>query len=169
MTGSPDRDSLIVRYFELGFSYKEIIAFLSAYHSIRISLRYRKRILSSKRCYRRKNHSNIREVVDAVERELDGSGGEVGYRHMHRRLLTKHKLVASRETVRKTIAALDPEGVSQRLMRRFRCCVYSVRGPNEMWHIDGRIQQVKTLWICYTWCNRWIQQANSVAACGAIE
>jgi hypothetical protein len=62
---------------------------------------------------------------------------EIGYRHMHQSLLTKHKLVASRETVRKTIAALDPEGVSQRSMRRFRRRVYSVRGPNDMWHIDG--------------------------------
>ncbi len=136
-TGSQDRDSLIVRYFELGFSYKEIIGFLCACHGIRISLRHLKRILSSKRCYRRKNYSNIREVVDAVERELNGSGGEVGYRNMHQRLLTKHKLVASRETVRKTIAALDPEGVSQRSMRRFRRRVYFVRGPNDMWHIDG--------------------------------
>ena len=135
--GSQDRDNLVVRYFELGFSYKEILAFLSARHNIRISLRHLKRILSSKNCYRRKNHSNIREVVDAVEKELDGSGGEVGYRHMHQRLLIKHKRVASRETVRKTIAALDPEGVRQRSMRRFRRRVYSVRGPNDMWHIDG--------------------------------
>ena len=134
--GSQDRDNLVVRYFELGFSYKEILAFLSARHNIRISLRHLKRILSSKNCYRRKNHSNIREVVDAVE-ELDGSGGEVGYRYMHQRLLIKHKLVASRETVRKTIAALDPEGVRQRSMRRFSRRVYSVRGPNDMWHIDG--------------------------------
>ena len=135
--GSQDRDNLVVRYFELGFSYKEILAFLGARHNIRISLRHLKRILSSKNCYRRKNHSNIREVVDAVEKELDGSGGEVGYRHMHQRLLIKYKLVASRETVRKTIAALDPEGVRQRSMRRFRHRVYSVRGPNDMWHIDG--------------------------------
>ena len=77
---------------------------------------------------REKNHSNT-----------------TGYRQMHQRLLTKHKLVASRETVQKTISALDPAGVSRHSMKGFRHHVYSVRGPNDMWHIDGYDQLKKSL------------------------
>ena len=47
--GSQDRDNLVVRYFELGFSYKEIVAFLSALHNIRISLCHLKRIVTEER------------------------------------------------------------------------------------------------------------------------
>lgn len=132
-----DREILIVSYFELGFSYKEILAFLLMYHGIQVSLRHLKRILSSHQCYRRINHSDIAEVVDVIDRELKGSASDVGYRQMHQRLRSKYKLVVSRETVRKTIAALDPEGVQQRSRKRFQRRAYVARGPNDIWHIDG--------------------------------
>jgi hypothetical protein len=93
MTGSPDRDSLIVRYFELGFSYKEIIG-----RSLAPIIAYEYPCVILKGYYLQGDVTEqkitqifpLREVVDAVERELDGSGGEVGYRHMHQILLTKH-------------------------------------------------------------------------------
>ena len=132
-----DRDILIVRYFELGFSYKEILAFLVVYHGVQISLRQLKRILSSHRCYRRINHSYIADVVDTIEKELKGSGSDVGYRQMHQRLRSKYNLVVSREVVRKAIRALDPAGVRQRSVKRFQRRAYVVRGPNDVWHIDG--------------------------------
>lgn len=98
-SNSQDREILIVSYFELGFSYKEILAFLTMYHGIQVSLRHLKRILSFHKCYRRINHSDIAEVVDVIERELIGSASDVGYRQIHQRLRRKCKLVVSRETV----------------------------------------------------------------------
>lgn len=73
LSTAQDRDVLIVRYFELGFAYTEILAFLVVYHDIQISLRQLKRILSSHRCYRRINHSDIADVVDTIEEELRGA------------------------------------------------------------------------------------------------
>ena len=56
---------------------------------------------------------------------------------MHQRLFNKYSLVVSRKTVRKAISALDPDGVRQRSLRRFRRRTYVTRGPNDIWHIDG--------------------------------
>ena len=106
-----DHDILIVRYFELGFSYKEILAFLVVYHGIEISLRQLKRILPSHRCYRRIDHLDIAEVVNTIENELKGSASDLGYRQMHQRLQSKYNLVVTREVVREVIRALDPAGV----------------------------------------------------------
>lgn len=60
-----------------------------------------------------------------------------GYRQMHQRLRGKCQLVASRETVRRTIATLDPESVHQRSRKRFRRRKDVARGPNDIWHVDG--------------------------------
>ena len=132
-----DRDGLIVQYFELGFSYRQILAFLLVYHGIEISLRQLKPILSSRQCYRRINQSDIREVVESIEQELKGSASGVGYRRMHQILRSKYKLVVSREAVHKAIWALDPEGVRQRSVKRFQRRTYVARGPNDIWYMDG--------------------------------
>lgn len=42
-----------------------------------------------------------------------------------------------REVARKAIRALDPAGVRQRSVKRFRRRAYVVRGPKDVWHIDG--------------------------------
>ena len=57
-----------------------------------------KRVLFSKGLCRRRNHSDIEEVIAAIERELDGSGSLIGYRQMHQRLRVDYGLVVSRET-----------------------------------------------------------------------
>ena len=96
-----------------------------------------KRVLKSKGLCRRKNYSSLQEVVNAVKKEISGSGNSIGYRQMHQRLITDHCLVVKRETVRIILRRLDPEGVDLRSRRAFRRRVYSVQGPNYMWHLDG--------------------------------
>ena len=132
-----DRDSLITTYFNLGFTYNEILAFLLLSHGIKLSLSQLKRVLKSRRLRRRKNASRITEVINAVEEELGGSGNSIGYRQMHERILVDHSLVVARETVRIILKTLDSEGVLLRSRHRFRRRTYSVKGPNYMWHLDG--------------------------------
>ena len=132
-----NRDEVIATYFNLGLSYSEILAFLSCSHGVDLSLRQLKRVLKSKRLSRRKNYSPLQEVVNAVRKEISGSGESIGYRQMHQRLITDYCLVVKRETVRVVLKRLDPEGVDLRSRRAFRRRLYSVQGPNYMWHLDG--------------------------------
>ena len=132
-----DRDSLITTYFNLGFTYNEILAFLLLSHGIKLSLSELKRVLKSRRLRRRENASRITEAINAVGEELRGSGNSIGYRQIHQRVLVDHSLVVARETVRIILKTLDPEGVLLRSRHRFRRRTYSVKGTNYMWHLDG--------------------------------
>ena len=85
-----ERDNLITTYFHLGFNYVEILSFLVLSHGIRLSIRQLKRILRNQGLFRRRNPSDPHEIVNAVERELRGSGSSIGYRLMHQ--LTQKRL-----------------------------------------------------------------------------
>ena len=121
-----NRNEVIATYFNLGLSYSEILAFLSCSHGVDLSLWQLKRVLKSKRLSRRKNYSPLQEVVNAVRKEISGSGESIGYRQMHQRLITDYCLVVKRETVRVVLKRLDPEGVDLRSRRAFRRRLYSV-------------------------------------------
>ena len=112
--GNEDRDALIEDYFGLGFSYSELLSSLLVYDGIRLSLRHLKRILKKRGLRRRNIQSNVERVIDAVEHELQWSGSTIGYRQMHQRMLSEHGVVIDRETVRRIIKGLDPEGVQMR-------------------------------------------------------
>ena len=96
---------LIESYFNHELEYTEILLFLVFSQGINLSLRQVKRILKAKGLERRKNPSNLREVVQAVEEELRGSGSHIGYRQMTQRL------VVGKEIVRELLNILDPDGV----------------------------------------------------------
>ena len=93
------RDNVITTYFHLGFNYVEILSFLVLSHGIRLSIRQLKRILRNQGLFRRRNPSDPHEIVNAVERELRGSGSSIGYRLMHQRLRNDCGLVVDRETL----------------------------------------------------------------------
>ena len=61
----------------------------------------------------------------------------MGYRQMHQRLTIDHGLIIDRESVRLILKDLDPEGVEHRSRRTFRRRLYSTKGPNFLWHLDG--------------------------------
>ena len=89
---------------------------------------------------RRKDHSDIREILNAIETELEGSGNSIGYRQKYQRLIIDYGLVvqkAEKETVRVIIKELDPAGVQSRSSKRLRRREYRGKGPNYFWHIDG--------------------------------
>ena len=132
-----DRNSLIERYFHLGFQYCEILSFLSTLHGIKLCLRQLKRILQTMGLQRRRGHASIQDVVDIIEQELTGSGSCLGYRQMHLKLRLEYGLVTDRETVRLLLRNLDPDGVELRSRRRLRRRTYYASGPNFIWHTDG--------------------------------
>ena len=131
------RDDIVEKYFTLGFSNAEILGFIVNVHGIRLSLRQLKRILQKRNCKRRNDQDDLEDVVRAIENELNGSGSIIGYRSMHQRLTNEYGLVVTRNTVRLILKILDPDGVESRSRHRLRRRLYSVKGPNYIWHIDG--------------------------------
>ena len=138
--GSPNtfqRNDIINHYFSLDLAYSEILAFLFFFHGIEISLRQLKRVLRRQGLRRRKDHSDIREILNAIETELEGSGNSIGYRQMHQRLRIDYGLVVQKETVRVIIKELDPAGVQSPSSKRLRRREYRGKGTNYIWYIDG--------------------------------
>jgi len=132
-----DRNRLISVYFKLGFTYNEITAFLKKCHGFKLSVRQLKRVLQSKGLRRRSQKSPLQDVLNAVREELNGSGNSIGYQQMHHRIMIDHGFVIDRETVRIILQHLDPAGVERRSRRTFRRRLYSTKGPNYLWHLDG--------------------------------
>ena len=129
-------EELIFKYFDDGFWYKEILEFLEFVHGYSLSLSSLKRILRRNNKKRRALRCSQQELSDAVERELAGSSNNVGYRRMHRILISKG-IRCRREDVRKMVCDKDPEGVQLRKRRRLRRRKYLSPGPNFVWYIDG--------------------------------
>ena len=135
--GGEERSELIESYFHLSFRYTEILLFLGLHHGIFLSLRHLKRLLKSMGLGRRRNPSDIRDVCQAIEEELRGSGSCIGYSQMAQRLVNEHRLVVGGETVRELLKIIDREGVEKRLRHRLKRRQYQTKGPNYLWHIDG--------------------------------
>ena len=72
------REILLRKYFNLGFSYMEILVFLSKFHRIMLSLRQLKRLLRAMRLCRRTEGNSVPEVTQAIEMELKGSASSLG-------------------------------------------------------------------------------------------
>jgi len=110
------QDEVIQTYFNA----QEIVLFLVSVHGIRISVRHLKRILRRLGCSRHRFQSNLDEIVEAVEKELKGSGSLLGYRAMHQRLLNQYGLLTTREVVQHVLKIFDTEGLEHRLRHRLR-------------------------------------------------
>jgi len=129
----------ILKYFQDGLTYEEILEFLRVYHDCIISLSTLKRFIRKQGMTKRpleRVRCTMRELEEAVNEELCGSCANVGYRRMHR-TLTNKGIVCRREDVRKVVKRLDPQGVNDRRRKRLRRRKYRNQGPNSVWHIDG--------------------------------
>ena len=60
-------------------------------------------------------YSSTDNVIQAVEKELNGSGNSIGYRAMHQRLITDYGLVIRKDAIREVLKVLDPDRVQARL------------------------------------------------------
>ncbi|XP_035985476.1 uncharacterized protein LOC118558974 [Fundulus heteroclitus] len=131
-----DLDDLVSLYFRLSFTNKEILGMLAHSHQTIISVRTLKRICKRLGLFRRKNQSNLEEVLAFVQQEIMTNGQMQGYRWLHLRAVQKG-FVVSQDTVRRIIKLVDPQGVELRRARRLRRRQYQCRGPNALWHMDG--------------------------------
>ena len=161
------RDEIIKSYFNLRFSYVEILSFLVNVHGIHLGLRQIKRILRRLGCWRRGVTSNFDDIVRVIENELKGSGSIIGYRAMHQRLTVQYGLNVTRNTVRQVLKILDPEGVNARSRHRMRRRLYTAKEPNYLWHIDG-YDKLKPFGFCihgaidgYSRRVLWLEVANT--------
>ena len=93
------RNDIVESYFRLGFDHTEILLYLVLFHGNTLSLRQLKRFLKAKRLGGRRNPSDLREVSQAIEEELRGSGSNIGYRQMTQRLVNDYGFVVDRDTV----------------------------------------------------------------------
>ena len=137
--GNTPREVLIEEYFKAGLNYSEISAFLFLVHGVLLSVRQLKRILKAMGLQRRRNPSDVNDIIDALEQELRGSGNRVGYRQMHQRLTVNHGLNVDRETVRKMVKIVDPEGVEIRSRSKLTRRKYKAKGPtvNDLINAQG--------------------------------
>lgn len=131
------RDEFIGLYYHAGYTINEIIGFLASRHNIAVSHSTVHRSLRRMNLYRRNNESSLENTVVAIQGELAGTGRNIGYRAMRRRLLTDHGVNASAETVRVALQVLDSDGVNARARHALRRRVYFSKGPNFSVHIDG--------------------------------
>ncbi|XP_037136560.1 uncharacterized protein LOC119139703 [Syngnathus acus] len=146
----PDLDDLIKLCFRLAFSNKEILAVLAHNAQTIISIRTLKRTCKRLGLFRRKNQSDLGDVLAFVQHEILTCGQMQGYRWLHLRAIQKG-FVVSQDTIRQIIKLVDPVGVELRRARRLRRRQYSCRGPNALWHMDG-YDKLKPYGICIHGC-----------------
>ena len=110
------RNDAIKKYFCDGYSYLEIIKFLLKYHDISISLRQLHIILRNLGLFRRKQHSNVNEILLVLRYLLKDSSSSLGYRSMHQKL-RRLGHIANKETVRLRLKNLEKSHVALRQCR----------------------------------------------------
>ena len=137
MADQDDVKDIVSHYFNNGHENDVILQFLKEYHEIDISLSTLKRRLKDYGLKRYKNTDE--ERLRAINNELKGSGGSLGYRAMWHSLRLEYKLHVPCWLVAKVMKELDPEGVEQRRRKRLSRRKYVSYGPNFCWHVDGEL------------------------------
>lgn len=131
-----DRTVLIGEYFKLGLKYSEILKCLETLQGYVISLRTLKRITRNLGLYRRKHKSDIVDIAMFIMEQCGKHGQMHCYRWLHLNCL-EEGFVVDQETIRVLLHILNPDCIEYKKRRRLRRRVYSVPGPNAVWHIDG--------------------------------
>ena len=126
---NPDKEMLIKRYFEASLQYREIILIFAFRHKVHVSLRAMNRILRKLHLKRKNGPIDTREIFSKVQYEIQESGGCLGYRSMHHRLIL-WGYQCNRETVRLALKSLDPEGIDMHKTHRLTRRRYTNPGPN---------------------------------------
>lgn len=81
--------------------------------------------------------SNITDLeLDNIVRRIKLAHPSAGYIIVQGHLLAKG-IYVQRRRIRSAVQRVDPHGIENRSIKTIRRRVYSVPGPNFMWHIDG--------------------------------
>ena len=109
-------DELLRYYFQKGFSYKNILLFLSKYHDTEMSMRSLQQRLHGMGLKRRNISYNIQEIRQEIVTNLNGLGCS-GYRsHWH--ALRLKGIQVPRRVVEELCLELDPFGCHERKAHR---------------------------------------------------
>ena len=144
-----DRNVLINFYFSLGMSQRDIVIALALNHGLTISQRHLRRVLKDLHLCRR-NYTDIVEAVQYIERALEESGRQHGYRWMFERFIN-HGIRIRREDVHIILSCLDPVGCQLRTANRLHRRRYYAKGPNYIWKFDG-YDKLKPFGFCINGC-----------------
>ena len=127
------------KYFNKDYSYKVLLQKLREKHSISFSLRTLSRILK-KKGWKRKiiEESPIEKVAADILLELEVNGYNLGYRSMWQRLRKVYHFKVKQKTVIKLLQVIESDGVECQSRYKLKRCVYSIPGPNYLWHSDGQ-------------------------------
>ena len=131
-----DEEELLRNYFNLGYTYKEILEFLKTHHGIEISLSTLKRRVKSLGLKRKNVNYDFNELRNRIRDMLDGPANLLGYRSVWHSL-QRNGYRVPRIAVAQVLRELDPEGVENRARHRLRRRVYQNIGPGYAWHCDG--------------------------------
>ena len=86
---------------------------------------------------------------------------------MHQGLTVQHSLNVSRNIIRQVLKILDKERVNARLKQRLKTRVYTAKGTNYLWHMDG-YDKLKPFGFCihgaidgYSRWVLWLEEAST--------
>lgn len=134
-----DEREAIEYYFHFGYNYDVIRDLLELHHGITMSVRTLKRRLQGYNLARKDREIDEDVLMNIIRDEMQGPGQLVGYRRMWHILKMKYHLHMPRSLVAKIIQQLDPDASKARKQRRLQRRKYFSHGPNNCWHIDGKI------------------------------
>ena len=117
-------------------TYAEIVNILNSRYNYNITERNFKEYCKRDKLSRRSKLTNA-EIDCMVDNELGRSASLVGYRQMTDYVCLRYGVQVSRESVRKSLIRLDPDGVNLRKRKVLRRRVYQSKGPFDVFHIDG--------------------------------
>ena len=132
-----ERDRLIKQYFQMGYTYNEIIGFLFCVHGIMLSLRTLKRTLRRMGLKKNGTEAPISVIVQTVVNLQQQGYINLGYRAMWKLLNVVCGIRATQNTVMRVLKAVTPNNVADRSRHRLQRRIYYNKGPNFLIHIDG--------------------------------
>ena len=103
-------EHLIKKYFNDGYSYKDIRKILETY-GIFLSYRHLQSVIQDLSLKRKSIHEDLDNIVIFILIELNGSGNWLGYKALWLRLRQLYKLNVYRQTVLDLLRSLDPEEI----------------------------------------------------------
>ena len=99
-------------YVREGLQRSELLSFLERdFSNYKWSIHSLDRRLRFFEIYYNDKNVPVEDVVDAVQKELDGPGALLGYRAMHRKIRQEHNLKVTRDAVYTVMTHLDEEGL----------------------------------------------------------
>ena len=109
----------------------------------------------------------MHDVINILKQEMNVSGECVGYSTMWKRLVKDHGLAVKRTEVMKIMKHLSPQATEERKAHRLKRRIYTLKGPNYVWHVDG-YDKLKPFGFCIHGCIdgysrriMWLEVASS--------